>query len=353
MTPTKILINLLNNPTRITSKSQAKQLHAQIFKTIDPNSPSHVSKLLSIYTNLNLLHGSLDLFNTLHSPPPPLAWKSIIRCYTDNGLFVRSLLYFVKMMDSGVYPDHNVFPSVLKSCTLLVDFRFGESVHACIIRLGVDFDLYTNNALMNMYAKFQSLGLGVSSGGKFYEHKVLDKMPQGNGNRELSRGLVSCTEFNCRTVDLRHKFEKQVVNVGPNVSLDGIGDDLSSNYGSGQVDDHSCGRMYNEIKPLQMDSVRKVFETMPIRDLVSWNTMIVGLARNGLHEESLKMVREMGNSNLKPDSFTLSSVLPVFAEYVDVVKGKEIHGYSIRHGLDTDVYIGSSLIDMMCAEWFF
>ncbi|KAL5848854.1 hypothetical protein ACOSQ4_006867 [Xanthoceras sorbifolium] len=91
------------------------------------------------------------------------------------------------MMASGVRPDHNVFPSVLKSCTLLVDLRFGESVHACIVRLGFDLDLYTNNALMNMYAKFQSVdmnirdelyGLEVSGGRKIYVQEVFDRIPQ-------------------------------------------------------------------------------------------------------------------------------------------------------------------------------
>jgi pentatricopeptide repeat protein len=58
--------------------------------------------------------------------------------------------------------------------------------------------------------------------------------------------------------------------------------------------------------------------------------VIAGNAQNGMHEEALTMVREMGNANLKPDSLTLSSVLPIFAEYVDVIKGKEIHAYAIR-----------------------
>ncbi|GMP77509.1 hypothetical protein CsSME_00033765 [Camellia sinensis var. sinensis] len=62
------------------------------------------------------------------------------------------------MRASGKYPDHNVFPFVLKPCTHLMDLRFGESVHGYIIRLGMDFDLYTGNALMNMYSKLQSLG---------------------------------------------------------------------------------------------------------------------------------------------------------------------------------------------------
>ncbi|KAL0366898.1 UNVERIFIED_CONTAM: putative pentatricopeptide repeat-containing protein [Sesamum radiatum] len=94
------------------------------------------------------------------------------------------------------------------------------------------------------------------------------------------------------------------------------------------------------------DSVRKVFETMRVRDVVSWNTVIGGHVQNGMHEEALLAVREMGKANLKPDSFTLSSVLPIFAQDVDVMKGKEIHGYTIRHGFDEDIFISSSLIDM-------
>jgi pentatricopeptide repeat protein len=47
--------------------------------------------------------------------------------------------------------------------------------------------------------------------------------------------------------------------------------------------------------------------------------VIAGNAQNGMYEEALTMVREMGNANLKPDSFTLSSVLAIFAEYVDVI----------------------------------
>lgn len=192
------------------------------------------------------------------------------------------------MRASGRCPDHNVFPSVLKSCTMMMDLRFGESVHGCVIRLGMDCDLYTGNALMNMYAKL----LGLSS--MISVDKVFDEMPKRTSN------LDSC-------------FVEPVV---------------------------------NSIRPLGIDGVRKVFELMPRKDVVSWNTIIVGYAQSGMYEDALRMVREMGRTDLKPDAFTLSSVLPIFSEYVDVVKGKEIHGYVIRKGIDVDVYIGSSLVDM-------
>lgn len=53
-----------------------------------------------------------------------------------------------------------------------------------------------------------------------------------------------------------------------------------------------------------------------------------------MYRDALEIVREMGVAGLKPDSFTLSSVLPIFAEFVDVRKGMEIHGFAIRHLFD-------------------
>lgn len=65
-----------------------------------------------------------------------------------------------------------------------------------------------------------------------------------------------------------------------------------------------------------------------------------------MYEDVLRMVREMGNEDIKFDVFILFSVFFIFLEYVDVKRGKEIYGYVIRKGIDVDVYIGSSLVDM-------
>nr|DAD25773.1 TPA_asm: hypothetical protein HUJ06_027241 [Nelumbo nucifera] len=53
-------------------------------------------------------------------------------------------------------PDHNIFPSVLKSCTSLMDLKLSVSIHGCIICLGLESDFYTGNGLMNMYYKLQT-----------------------------------------------------------------------------------------------------------------------------------------------------------------------------------------------------
>nr|GMD67775.1 putative pentatricopeptide repeat-containing protein At3g23330 [Ipomoea batatas] len=310
-----LLKTLLANPSAIKSKSQATQLHALIIKTTSASSPS-LATLLSIYTNFSLLQECLSLFDSLPSPPPPKAWKSIIKCYTSNGLFFQSLRSFIEMRASGKYPDRNVFPSVLKACTHLRDLRLGESVHGYVVRCGLDCDLYTGNALMNMYAKLQELD----------DPNMFDEIPQRN---QIDASENACLAYNT-VFELAGDSKSNIDGV---VQVPGFCH--TNQNGEGRIN-----------KALKVDSVRKLFEVMPNRDIVTWNTVIGGNVQNRMYGEALEMVREMGNSDLKPNSFTLSSILPIFAEHVDVLKGKEIHGYAIRHGFDKDVFIGSSLIDM-------
>ncbi|KNA12952.1 hypothetical protein SOVF_121530 [Spinacia oleracea] len=234
------------------------------------------------------------------------------------------------MRVSGLYPDHNVFPSVVKSCTLLKNLKLAESFHACIIRLGLDIDIYTGNALMNMYSKLESVSGDFGGKGGHSLH-VFDKMPQRKLNFRGSDNLSS-TNVKDNVVD---EFDKMVVGFHPKFNLDVMGGS-SSEYCPGK------GRGPS----FRKSGVQKVFEIMPVRDLVSWNTVISGNAQNGMFEDALAMLRDMGKANLKPDTFSLSSVLPMFAELVDVHRGREIHGYAIRNGLDTDLHVGSGLIDM-------
>ncbi|CAJ2676041.1 unnamed protein product [Trifolium pratense] len=265
-----MISNILRNNSNKTLS--AKQLHAHIVITKGTFHNDNIL-VLSLYSNLNLLHHSLHLFNSLPSPPPPLAWSSLIKCYTSHSLLHLSFSSFNSMRSLSVPPNRHVFPSLIKASTLLKHPKLAYSLHASTVRLGFDSDLYIANALINMYAKFHNFSVTENAG------KVFDVFPQ------------------------RGKYE--------------------------------------------IGSVRKVFDMMPVRDVVSWNTLIAGYVQNGVDVEALDMVREMGkNGNLKPDSFTLSSILPIFAEHVDVYRGKEIHGYTVRNGFDGDVFIGSSLVDM-------
>ena len=96
---------------------------------------------------------------------------------------------------------------------------------------------------------------------------------------------------------------------------------------------------------------RKVFDEMTVRNAGSWNVVITGYAVSGHREETWEFVKQMQMDELKPDAYTISSLLPLCDG--DVRKydyGRELHCYIVKNelelGIDSDVHLGCCLINM-------
>eukprot|EP00268_Persea_americana_P035232 TRINITY_DN34793_c1_g1_i1.p1 TRINITY_DN34793_c1_g1~~TRINITY_DN34793_c1_g1_i1.p1 ORF type:complete len:754 (+),score=125.68 TRINITY_DN34793_c1_g1_i1:625-2886(+) len=97
-----------------------------------------------------------------------------------------------------------------------------------------------------------------------------------------------------------------------------------------------------------MPSARTLFDRMLERDLTSWNTMISGYAKNGDPHEALLLFSQMVKVEVRADSTTFLSVLPACADLAAFKQGKEIHGYIVRNGMESNSFVINSLIDMYC-----
>ncbi|KAI3463940.1 hypothetical protein Pfo_020603 [Paulownia fortunei] len=76
-----------------------------------------------------------------------------------------------------------------------------------------------------------------------------------------------------------------------------------------------------------VDGARRVFEEMPGRNVVSWTTMIAGCAKNGRCKEALALFHQMQQENIEFDQVTLVAVLSACAELSDLNLGKWIHSF--------------------------
>ncbi|KAI3446289.1 hypothetical protein Pfo_002954 [Paulownia fortunei] len=101
-----------------------------------------------------------------------------------------------------------------------------------------------------------------------------------------------------------------------------------------------------------VEDSEKIFECMPVRDLVSWNSMISGYVSAGDGWSSLMCFQKMQKFGLKLDRFTYISALGACALEHCLLRGKEIFCQVLRNGLELDSMIQSSLIDMFgkCGE---
>lgn len=61
---------------------------------------------------------------------------------------------------------------------------------------------------------------------------------------------------------------------------------------------------------------RQVLNEMPKRDVVSWNSMVVGYAQNGRFDDALEVCKEMNFLGMEPNMGTISSLLPAVSNTI-------------------------------------
>nr|KJB64999.1 hypothetical protein B456_010G075400 [Gossypium raimondii] len=97
-----------------------------------------------------------------------------------------------------------------------------------------------------------------------------------------------------------------------------------------------------------VDEAIEVFNLIKNKDKVSWTTMIVGYVQNGKEEDALNLFAKMLAEGVKPDSFTISSVISSCAKLAYLCNGQVVHGKAILLGVDNDLLVSSALVDMYC-----
>ncbi|XP_057511980.1 pentatricopeptide repeat-containing protein At2g33760-like [Actinidia eriantha] len=92
--------------------------------------------------------------------------------------------------------------------------------------------------------------------------------------------------------------------------------------------------------------VRKVFDEMPERTVVAWNSIISGYEQNGFAEEAIGLFREMQELGVDFDLATLVSVLSACLQVGALELGCWVHDYVVDNGFEMNVVLRTSLINM-------
>ncbi|RWV87572.1 hypothetical protein GW17_00050424 [Ensete ventricosum] len=94
------------------------------------------------------------------------------------------------------------------------------------------------------------------------------------------------------------------------------------------------------------DEAVKVFDELHYRDVVLWNAMVNGFAQLGQFARSMDYFRQMMSEGMVPSKFTVTGVLSVFTARADLGNGRKIHAFVIKMGLDDEIAVSNSLIDL-------
>ncbi|KAK9273767.1 hypothetical protein L1049_018577 [Liquidambar formosana] len=102
--------------------------------------------------------------------------------------------------------------------------------------------------------------------------------------------------------------------------------------------------MYAELNCVA--AVQKVFDEMRGSDVISWNTLILALAQNNLKDQAWELFGKMRESKIKPNPYTIISILAVCEDESYLNVGRSIHGYLIKHSIEMNLSLNTALTDM-------
>lgn len=97
-----------------------------------------------------------------------------------------------------------------------------------------------------------------------------------------------------------------------------------------------------------IDTAMNLFEVMPQRDLVSWNSMIAGYAIPGYGEKALMLFKQMKSEVIVPDDITFVGVLSACSHSGLVTEGRQYFGSMKRvFGIEPKLEHYSRMIDLL------
>ncbi|XP_024025130.1 pentatricopeptide repeat-containing protein At2g41080 [Morus notabilis] len=287
-----------------------------------------------------------------------------------------------KSFRSEIWSDTSLFCHLVQACILRKSLPMGKQLHSLTITSGC-LNKFFSNHLLSMYSKLREsqtaitlfdhmpwrnimscnimINCYVQSGDLDSARNVFDEMPQRNvatWNAMVS-GLIQF-EFNGDGLCLFSEMHElgflpdeytlgsvlrgcaglRSLRAGKQVHAYV----MKSGFKFDLVVGSSLAHMY--MKSGSLEEGEKVIDSMPIRNVVAWNTLIAGKAQSGHPEEVLDNYNIMKLAGLRPDKITFVSVISSCSDLATLGQGQQTHAEAIKAGACSVVDLTSTLVSM-------
>ncbi|CAN4077574.1 unnamed protein product [Withania somnifera] len=214
--------------------------------------------------------------------------------------------------------DSSTYDALITACIGLRSIRRVKRVHNHMVSSGLVLDQYLWNRVLWMHVECRVM-LDARS--------IFDDMPERNSIswNTMVGGLVDLGDY-LEAFRLFFMMWEEDSAADSRIFVTMI--QASSGLECGSIED-----------------AKFVFDNMPEKTTVGWNTIIAGYALHGCSEEALCMYYEMRDSGVKMDHFTFSIIIRVCTRLASLAHAKQAHAGLVRHGFGLDIVANTALVD--------
>ncbi|XP_006649833.2 pentatricopeptide repeat-containing protein At5g59600-like [Oryza brachyantha] len=256
--------------------------------------------LLDMYSKCGLVASARKVFDEMPPRRDLVVWNALLACYARHGLPEHALALAVKMRGLGLCPDLVSWNIVVSGFALAGDDLMAGGMVGAMQEDGFQPDVVTwTSRVSGSVLNFQY--------GRARE--LFRAMMAADAHVHPSSATISTIlPAFANVADMKHGKEVHGYSV-----VAGVEQELT--VSSALVDMYAkCG--------LVLDA-RRLFEKMPQRSTVTWNSMIFGLANSGHCQEAIGLFDRMPRNGAKPDHLTFTAVLTAcsYGGMVELGKG--------------------------------
>ncbi|CAI0629149.1 unnamed protein product [Linum tenue] len=289
-----------------------------VFDKSPKRDPISYTALINGYGSSGLVDEARKLFDEM-PVRDVVSWNAVIAGYIQNRLYEEALAFFEDMVRMRVTPNVSTMLSVLSACANSGSLELGNWVHSWIEDHGLGSNLRLANGLVDMYAKCGDLERAKNMFDNMETKSVVSWNAMIGGYNHMGCYKEALEIFRRMLESNVDPNEVTLVSILPAVSNSGaltlgkwIHAHIDKNMNKFQLTRNSALStslidMYAKCGDIM--AAKRIFDSMEIKSLASWNAMISGLAMHGFVDMALKLFSRMTNEGFVPDDITFVGIL--------------------------------------------
>ncbi|XP_020234302.1 pentatricopeptide repeat-containing protein At3g22150, chloroplastic-like, partial [Cajanus cajan] len=311
-----------------------------------------VSAAIVMFADLGCLEYARKVFDRCSNKNTEV-WNTMIGGYVQNNCPVQGIHVFVQALESEeAVCDDVTFLSVITAVSQLQQIKLAQQLHAFVLKSLPLSPTKVVNAIIVMYSRCSFVDTSF---------KVFDKMSERDAvswNTIISSFVQNGLDDEALMLVFEMQKQKFKIDSVTVTALLSAASNLRNSYIGRETHAYLIrhGIQFEGMESYLIDMYAKsgLIRTSELlfeqncpseRDLATWNAMIAGYTQNGFSDKAILVLREALVHKVMPNAVTLASILPACSSMGSTVFARQLHGFSIRHFLDENVYVGTALVD--------
>ncbi|XP_042755320.1 putative pentatricopeptide repeat-containing protein At3g25970 [Lactuca sativa] len=327
------------------------QVHCAIIKHGMESDSSVLNATISAYSKCGSIKDAKGVFDGGDDFWDIVSWNAMLAACLEHDERVLAFNLFSKMQILGFEPDIYTYTSMISSCFEEEIRNQGQSLHALVIKRGVEHLTPISNSLMAMFSgppgNYMEYAIRIFKHMEFKDRVSWNSMLTGLSQHGFSENALKLfqimqsgnleMDYYAFSAVLRSCADVATLQLGQQIH----GLTIRSGFESNEFVTSSLVVMYSKCGIIE--DARRSFETSHKQNSVTWNSMMFAYAQDGQGHVALDLFSQMRERKVKVDHITFVAVLTA-CSHIGLVE----EGYEFLKNMESDYGISPRMEHYAC-----